>query len=459
MGLTSNADKRLGSQIKGSKVAFFFGAGAEADKETFGLPSGADYTLETMLTKKEEMYCALQDFYKGKGTDYAGQYVKLFLFARNSHTFREMICDAAIQAETGEKENNCDIETKKFAKLVKKYRKIFEKDDKLKDEGDKELEKCLKDKITETSKGIYDIIVDKQKQKEQYKSLQEHIFYYGVVEKDFATILNPFKTGINRFWRLINYFWSAYFTIFMPLCEKEKPSWLPVSGGDTKKYKSILTDFPDRIIKVLNGYNYSKVDEGKGNYYSVFRRAFPCSYVLTTNYTPFVAHYFGKEKSTYLAGKLSEFEYPTELLVKDVIEDNCSTEKEEIKDDRFVFPFLMTQAPIKPIITPLQIKAYAQAIDKLKKASVLIIIGYSLGEADNHINAILRDYIVDEEKRLIYCEYSEDKKFDEESIRGEITKKLMLSKDMVGERIIVVKNNGNAAELLKKVQDIINEMS
>ncbi len=49
----------------------------------------------------------------------------------------------------------------------------------------------------------------------------------------------------------------------------------------------------------------------------------------------------------------------------------------------------MTQAPIKPIITPTQIEEYKKAIDALDEAKVLVVIGYSLGEADDHINACI----------------------------------------------------------------------
>ncbi|MCH5268198.1 MAG: hypothetical protein J1E62_07625 [Lachnospiraceae bacterium] len=436
-----------------SKIVFFFGAGAE--QSAFNLPSGTDYTRETMLTKKEEMYSVLKEFYKDTDSKYVDKYISLFLFRRDSHTFREMIGRAAKDAA---KADDCDEKTKEFAEKIERYKEADEKFKNSKLKSDEELKKALKNQLDNLSGMIYDVIVDNKQQ--GYDSLKNHLFYYGVIEKDFATILAPDAAGKGRFWRLINYFWSAFFAIFLPICEQNPPSWFPLGEGNEKqKYKSVLEDFPNRIKEVLKeSKDFDKdADKGTDNYYSAFSEAFPHSYVLTTNYTPFLERYFCKEKCIYLAGKLSEFEYPTKLLVKDVTEDIGCAEAEEIENNCFVFPFLMTQAPIKPIIAPLQIKAYAKAIDKLENASDLVIIGYSLGKADNHINAILRDYIVNKEKRLIYCVYSTDNdEFEEEAERADIIKKLMLPEYM-RERIIIVQNNGNANDLLKRVQVYINE--
>lgn len=49
----------------------------------------------------------------------------------------------------------------------------------------------------------------------------------------------------------------------------------------------------------------------------------------------------------------------------------------QLGDNDFIFPFLMTPAPVKPIVGACQIKAYADALDVLNQTSLLVVLGYS----------------------------------------------------------------------------------
>lgn len=78
----------------GKKVIFLFGAGAEYG---MGLPTGAQYTEQTMLHKNLELLKALEQFYEVRTADeYSGKYRKDFLFSNpRSHTFLEIVKRAA----------------------------------------------------------------------------------------------------------------------------------------------------------------------------------------------------------------------------------------------------------------------------------------------------------------------------------------------------------------------------
>lgn len=78
----------------GKKVVFLFGAGA---KYGMGLPTGAQYTEQTMLHKNLELLKALEQFYEARTADeYSGKYRKDFLFSNpRSHTFLEIVKRAA----------------------------------------------------------------------------------------------------------------------------------------------------------------------------------------------------------------------------------------------------------------------------------------------------------------------------------------------------------------------------
>lgn len=427
-------------------VVFLFGAGAE---NVFGLPNGSDYTRETMLRKRELMYNALAGFYKDRlgKKDYVSRYQRDFLFRRGSHTFNEIVYGAAgeyIKAKKTTKTENIYDKVDAVESYIDAVEKHITDDNNL-------------DDVKEKAKNLYDYLIKDSDQWKDYSAIHDHepkflnyLEYCGAVEKDFATITDPEKLGMTRFWRVINYFWSAFFTIIEPLLS-EKYSSVKESSGREAFYSLVLDNINEAIKDVYDKDRFvSKYSSDLGNYYREISESFAKCDVLTTNYTPFVEFYFEATRCTYLAGKLSQFEYPMELSVYDVLLDR----KIERKD--FVFPFLMTQAPIKPIIVPEQIEAYAKAITALDEAKNLVIIGYSLGTADNHINAILHRFAKTESKRIIYCYYDKTKPdaSDKEAEEKRRVIKALKCKDYPVE-IIMVRNEGNAKELTAKIKKVL----
>lgn len=426
-------------------VVFLFGAGAE---NVFGLPNGSDYTRETMLRKRELMYNALAGFYKDRlgKKDYVSRYQRDFLFRRGSHTFNEIVYGAA----------------KKYIDVHKtiKAETIYDKVDAVESYIDavKRTNGNDSDDVKEKAKNLYDYLIKDSDQWKDYSATHDHepeflnyLKYCGAVEKDFATITDPEELGMTRFWRVINYFWSAFFTIIEPLLS-EKYSSVKENSGREVFYSLVLEDINEAIKDIYDNDRFvSKFSSAFGNYYREISKSFTECDVLTTNYTPFVEFYFDPERCTYLAGKLSQFEYPMELSVYDVLLNK------KIESNDFVFPFLMTQAPIKPIIVPEQIEAYAKAITALDKAKTLVIIGYSLGAADNHINAMLHRFAKTESKRIIYCYYVDKTKPNDPNKEAEEKRKVIeaLKCENCSAEIKMVRNEGNAKELTAKIKEVL----
>jgi NADH dehydrogenase/NADH:ubiquinone oxidoreductase subunit G len=156
----------------------------------------------------------------------------------------------------------------------------------------------------------------------------------------------------------------------------------------------------------------------------------------------------GITECTYLAGKLSQFEYPHLLFVEDFAD-----KKAIIPNNDFVFPFLMTQAPVKPIITPVQIREYVKALRQLESADVLFVLGYSLCENDNHINAMLREFLI-KGKKIVYFAYDQENKKDIVDVKAEVRRNLRVDserhKDLGENQITVIIHNG------EKPSDILN---
>jgi hypothetical protein len=172
------------------------------------------------------------------------------------------------------------------------------------------------------------------------------------------------------------------------------------------------------------------------------KRAFPNSTAVTTNYSPFLE--FAKfEKTMFLAGKLSEFEIPEELRVIE-IGDN-----EDIAN-KFIFPYMSTQAPLKPIVDCAQLKEYSKFIDTLDNTDVLVIIGYNINDNDNHINALLRDFLIRKPtNRIVFSQFVKVvDEFDQESTISSVAKKLRITSEATKDQITAIPNSGKTDEIL-----------
>lgn len=428
-------------------IVFLFGAGAEYGEKSYGLPSGPEYTLKTMRQKRDKLYTALRKFYTSdRMGSYVREYRPEFLFKKDSHTFRELVYRAAIACIDDNFSGGAGFED--YVKCVYDHEKYSL-------EWDESTRKEKRDSLKEHSERVYNFLINddspnpsgnnQSAQNTKEKTLKDYLSFYGAVEKDFGSIIDPNRIGLTQFWRVINYYWSAFFTILEPLCTDL--TWYQKCNGDSRKfYDYVLNNLASVIDDIYSNYDYSVVESADlqaYNYYLAATNFFPHSAAVTTNYTPFVEHYFSQ--NAYLAGRLAEFEFPTELEIQDIRDS-------EVLLTNFIFPFLMTQAPVKPIVSPKQLREYAKALDYMKKANTLVIIGYSLGDADNHINAILREYATDEKKRVIYCFYDSSNSLADDSVLEYVQQSLKLTKTYPN--IMVLRNNGNATDLMYKLKKI-----
>ena len=295
------------------KVMFLFGAGAEGNK-TYNLPSGPDYTKDTILTKKSKLYSALNTFYQKRiDKKYVNNYQSEFLFKSNSNAFKEMI-EQSIISLWGRKDEF------KFLKELFDYHP---------QETDKE-----KTAFNDAVKKYYQMIIagDKEEKNEEYKdelqSLFDNMSFFGTIEKDFAGINEPSKFGEKRFWRLINYFWSAFFSILIPMLKNTPYRDYHLSDNiNQEDYSYVLTNLIDIVKTIYSTDYYSnyKVLQPDADYYTVFRNELSKNnieyFASTTNYTPFILKFTEEERISFLAGELRTFETPTKLEVNKITED------------------------------------------------------------------------------------------------------------------------------------------
>lgn len=419
-------------------ISFFFGAGAEAD---YKLPLGSAFTQETILRKRTSMYKELETFYANRMVPgYIQQYKKEFMFSKGSNAFFEIIYRAVKQCHEEINQSNIDTDTKSF------YTYLYSSS------RPKQRTKTLfKMNVVEK---MYDYIIkdlDSQppEHRTKYNSLLSKMSYYGSIEKDFSSIIDPQEAGVNQFWRFVNYIWSAFFSIVLPLLdnssEYKKKTYYSVY--EKNKYKAVLENLND-VVSFLYSNEYLTETKNLGYYHTIAEKFHDrVNNVITTNYTPFVKSVY--KNAAYVAGELSSFEYPHYLLVKDI-------SKSKINKNDFVFPFLLTQAPVKPIIEPKQISQYSKMNSILDNSKFLIILGYNINNNDNHINSYLRKFVMRRKTHLIFRKYSKTPlSIDEKNLEyEELIKKLYLKKSR--NNIHVVAFDGNIQLLCDELISLID---
>ena len=389
------------------KISFLFGAGADVSNK-IKLPMGPEFTYKSLFGNNEKLRDALDGFYKNiSEIDYSCKYQKFPLLNSQSVLFKSIM------------------------------NRVFEDDNK------KDYKK-LYDKFTE----ILDKKFDQGELERVFPGIDLDIDFKGGVEQYFSTICEPKKYGNIRFWKLINFYWNCYFMILTPIL-RELYDELPQE--DDKFYDKVLNDL--NLVEDIFGAKYMDFYKEQFPYYALIKEIFSDYEVescITTNYTPFVKCSHGN--TIYLSGRLNQFECPQEMRLIGI------EQVEKIKKDKIVFPYIMTQSPIKPIIAPEQIDQYLEFKKCLDNTDVLIIIGYSLCKNDNHILSFLRDFVMKENKYIIYYQHEKD-----DSKKTKVDERLYFSSDMRHRYIEINsffetdKEEERAYEAIKKKLDKMND--
>ena len=259
--------------------------------------------------------------------------------------------------------------------------------------------------------------------------------YHGTIETYFSSLLNP-RNRSQSFWRLVNYYWNAFFSIAVPLIKRAYGEDRFASSSELYRYA--LSNL-NEIVGAISGDDLLDSGELAQTYYGRLRGCF--DHVVTTNYTSFAKTLQPSRDCTYLSCNLWSFESVETLCSRDI-------RTEPIKDDEFVFPFLMTQVPIKPIVDARQIKNYdyARAMRALDETGLLVVLGYSFCENDSHIVSMVHDYLLQPGKKMIYLDHGG--KESSQNLGG----KLRLDSDQTGGIDITRADERSIAELVGVIQ-------
>lgn len=361
------------------------GAGAEAD-EPYSLPCGDAFTWNTCYTNNDELYDALGAFYAGRLPKKSRQrdlpltYQPLFLYTKNNPEFKKLVAAIAREDDQAFKDllyPSANMSEKKLDELIKNAENY-----------------TLNEKDYGT---IFDQVITSTGASEASRNLVVRTLcalprdsYFGTIETYFSSILSPARRN-QQFWKLINYYWSAFFAVAKPLINK-------AFEGDKRLEDEGLYSFAlqnlNEVVSKIRKPDFFGEAQLLSTYYWQLRGHFDS--VITTNYTS-LSHVLGAEP-IHVSGALWRFESPESLTVRDITD-------EALRDDEFIFPYLLTQVPIKPIICDSQVKDLVDMEDALAKATDLVVLGYSFCENDAHIASIVGSWVAERDARRLHFFY------------------------------------------------------
>ena len=108
----------------------------------------------------------------------------------------------------------------------------------------------------------------------------------------------------------------------------------------------------------------------------------------------------------------------------------------EIKEERFIIPFLHIPSGVKPIICAKQIEQFHRFCDKLDNSDILVIMGYHFNSDDNHLNAIVSEWLKKGGRKLIYFNFKGETNFENFIWAEEIKKENKLDLNKTDESVI-----------------------
>lgn len=319
------------------KTCILFGAGAEYD---FGLSTGDNFAKKVVGIGTNKFDKAIKEFYKGKANNWYPPYYF---------------------TKWEEKDLLLAAQKKAWITEAHEIKSIS----------------LFNEEVNASVKNL--------RKKERKELLENYTSYMGLIDEYFHTIISPKALGPHKFWALITCYWRAYLTLASAI--------LP--------YMDLQEIMSDPLLAYHEMAEYASAYTDCTNYYAEVRKKTPGRdiNIITTNYTPFCEKIsgLGDDKIAQVHGSFKWFERPDTLEVIDI-----TSETDDIsRFDGYYFPFIFLQSGTKPIIHSSEIKEWGKAVSFLENSDRLIIVGYRINCDDNHLNGMLREYVL-LGKELIY---------------------------------------------------------
>lgn len=403
-----------------SKITILFGAGAEG-KGQFGLPSGEGFKRDVILANNVASFANL--FLRKS---------ELGIKLRNGTIISAKSSSILYQTIVESQEIDADIlailfpdqEDRKNAELYLKY-----KEGKATDEDE-----IISRKFTELyKKNFYDTLKDPQADinSKAISFFLNHAGIYSFLDSRFNYLRKP-NSYKNECARVLKVYYAALVSILngmSSILDRTKNGYLfdlyselmegkPTTDEPQKLLADVICGFQAEIVN--KSLSLTEMEKNKCYYYNIRKLKELSNHdvsCITTNYTNIAQKIIQlcDERFSYLHGKLGLFE---ELETKRI---NAIT---AIDLRKTVFPYLLVQSGVKPIISPYQIREFNKACQMINEADYMLIIGYGVNLDDEHITTILRERLINggKIKYFVYCSSKKNEEWNRiiDSVKGQL---------------------------------------
>ncbi len=394
---------------KHNKITFIFGAGAEG--KDYGLSCGNEFKKNILLCENvlqiyklinnEDRLIPLKNGLLIRHNSSSTLYQTL---KENESTFTDKFSGKTkriINNYFNYKIGKCNKEEKKI--YPKEFHNLFKTE--------------IYNKLKNSNKTSYSKILDFYLNNLSFCSFVDSLFNY----------LRDTNNYPKECARVIKLYYSAFVSIISCLDENFLANTEKICADkDIMTNRKIIIEEIDEYIekrkeKVEKEHKENgSAEEKQKPYYEILKEKisenkqnFPIR-VITTNYTSICQKVLGLDDNyiAYVHGKLNLFENLKTKEIKDIREFN--------KDD-IIFPYMMVQSGVKPVISPYQIKEWHKAIEFLENSEYIFVLGYSFKSDDEHFQTIIRDSI--NNKIMVFFLYVEEKNNDTQKTKNELESK------------------------------------
>lgn len=396
------------------KCTFLFGAGAEG-KGQLGLSSGAEFKKKIIRAQDVKEFAE----HFNNGINLRNQRL---LTANSTNVLYQTIMEMSDIEPDGKDEVFKKLcLNKEQIKTINKY--IAYKNTSLKKKGT--YSKIIQKFKKIYKNNIYDKIYNQEITDKGLEYFLNNAGIYSYVDAIFNYLRKP-SLYENQISRIMLLYYGALKIIWDDMLSMTgKSSDEPIFSEDKMQNRQILMQ---QLDEMQNKIITDKTQEASETLYYQIVHDFVAKKnsdteikIVTTNYTQFAEKITGINENKkngvsdifYLHGKLGLFED---------VDDKRIDRGDKFVDIDKIFPYLLVQSGIKPVINYYQLKELYQGAKALVDADVLFIIGYGMNSDDEHIINILKERLEqhkeDKIKHTVFYIYAcNEKEFESEKIR------------------------------------------
>lgn len=388
-----------------AKITILFGAGAEG-KGQFGLPSGNGFKRDIVLANNVASFANL--FLKNAASGITVNNGTTISHSSSSILYQTIVETKKIDPDAMSTlfPDTCDREK---AERYIQYKQRNEA---------RSGEEQIRNEFYSLYKRFYAAIKDARRDTldESVTYFLEHAGIYAYLDSLFNYLRKP-EEYKKQCARVIKVYYAALVSILTGIANGLRSESIPAvemfenllcGKGAVKNPQAQLAEVVEQFERAIveQFERRSQKEKDVVYYYMIRKLASSLKHevsCITTNYTTIGERIINipNEQFSYLHGKLSLFE---ELETKNV------ATVDSVNLSNTVFPYLLVQSGVKPIISPYQIREFYKACEMIDNADQMLIVGYGINPDDEHITNLMRNRIRAGKtiKVFVYCKEKDD---------------------------------------------------